>query len=208
MPGQQRQRLAGLLLGEDSEDLVGAPAELTPRSARSLREDPEPGELAERREGGRAGHLDPPLDRPCRENRVFEGQFRHLVRDPAGSRLHLGAVLLADIGETLGSCDRVFRLRADTIEEQREPSVEVASLPHCLERVVVVVATPLEIRRQVVEKRLGEPAPHDEEEHDQQPSEPAVAIEERVDRLELVVEQGGLDQRGQPGVLVNEAPSR
>ena len=73
-----------------------------------------------------------------------------------------------------------------------------------LERVVVLLATGLEVGRQVQE-RLGQPVPDDEEEHDQQPSEPAVAVEERVDRLELVVQQRGLDERWQSRVLVDEA---
>ncbi len=44
-----------------------------------------------------------------------------------------------------------------------------------------------------------------QEQHDEQPAESAVAVEERVDRLELVLDQRSLHQRWQLGLLVHEA---
>lgn len=78
----------------------------------------------------------PLLDDPRREDRLFEGQVDHLVRGTAGRRRHVDPVALSQVGDALGTNHGIGRLDADRIEEEPEPTVEVPSLPHPLERVV------------------------------------------------------------------------
>ena len=81
--------------------------------------------------------------------------------------------------------------------------VDIATLADALQRVVVGLASRLEVGREI-QQWLGETVADDEEEDDEKPSKTAVAIEERVDRLELVVQECRLNERGQLGILVDE----
>jgi hypothetical protein len=84
-----------------------------------------------------------------------------------------------------------------------EPARPVAFRPHALEGVVIVLPVALDEVREV-EKRLGKAAALDQEERDQQPAHTAVAVQEGVDRLELLVHQGALDQLREVVTVVEE----
>ena len=82
-------------------------------------------------------------------------------------------------------------LRVHGAQEQLDPGKRVAGL----QRLAVALAIWLEIRAQI-QHRHGKRTVLDEDEHDQQPAEAGVAIEERVQRLELVVQQRVLMSNG------------
>jgi hypothetical protein len=54
-----------------------------------------------------------------------------------------------------------------------------------------------------VQERLGEQVALDEHERDEELPYAALAVEEGVDGLDLVVDQGGVHQRREPGILVD-----
>ncbi len=91
----------------------------------------------------------------------------------------------------------------DATQEEREPGLPSAQIPNGLEVVVVLLAVPLEVVREVKD-RLVQDASFREEERDQQTADAPVAVEERVDRLELHMCQSDLDERRQVVGLVNE----
>src|SRR5688572_25195631 len=68
---------------------------------------------------------------------------------------------------------------------------------------VVLVAVLFEERAQV-KYRARQMTGSAQKEHDQQPSDAAVAIEEGMDRLKLVVHEGAANDRRDPQVIVEE----
>jgi len=64
-----------------------------------------------------------------------------------------------------------------------------------LQAIVVFPSIFLEVPADV-EQRLRQPVPADEEEHDEQSPEPAVSVIKGMDRFELIMKEGALDQRG------------
>lgn len=66
--------------------------------------------------------------------------------------------------------------------------------------VVVLAAVLLEVRREV-EQGLGQCVSQHEHERDHQATDPAVAVEERMDHLELVVGDRELDQERKVGLV-------
>lgn len=75
----------------------------------------------------------------------------------------------------------------DRREEEEQPGVDVPALTHTLEESVVVGSMLLEVARQV-EQGVSQAAPPDQLQVDQQAADPPVAIQERMDRLELVTQ--------------------
>src|SRR5438128_2436589 len=101
----------------------------------------------------------------------------------------LGDFLPMVFAQLENSARGVRRLRAhfdDAAQEEREPPLEVASVPHRLEKVIVLLTVPLEIVRQV-EHRLAQRGALTQEKRDQKSAHAAVAVEERVDRFKLRV---------------------
>src|SRR5947207_3028551 len=83
----------------------------------------------------------------------------------------------------------------DTRQEEIEPTLPVAGLAHGLEALVIGVAVGLEIKAEI-EERAAQHALLAEEQRDKQPPEPAVAVEERVDGLELYMSEPRLHEDG------------
>ena len=71
----------------------------------------------------------------------------------------------------------------------------VARGPDPLEELVVALSVLLEVKAEI-EERPSERALVAENEHDEEAPAPAVAVEERVNGLELNVDEGRLQQRG------------
>jgi len=91
-------------------------------------------------------------------------------------------------------------LNTHAFEEVLEPRVPIAVRRHPQEEVVVRGACPLEEGGEV-EQGLGKQTPLCEEEKREEAPNPSVPVAEGVDRLELIVDDGRLDERPQP-VLV------
>src|SRR5574337_1038746 len=81
---------------------------------------------------------------------------------------------------------------SDPGEEKAKPPGPVSVRSDPLEVIVVTLAMRLEVGGEV-EQRLEEPAALDQEERDQESADPAVPVEEGMDRLELLVDQRALD---------------
>src|SRR6266498_5290977 len=90
--------------------------------------------------------------------------------------------------------DRLGRDLLDAAEEEPEPRLPVSVDPYGLQAVVVLGAVLLEEPAQVQE-RQREHLPLTEQERHEQPSDAPVAVEERVDRLELRVGEPGVHER-------------
>ena len=102
---------------------------------RRTREDADVGELSEGCERRRAGDLEAPFDEAGVENGLFERDVDELVGRAARRGSNLSAVLLAQVCEAFGCCHGVCCLSLHTVEEQREPLLEVARLADSLKRV-------------------------------------------------------------------------
>lgn len=91
-----------------------------------------------------------------------------------------------------GSGRRAF----DTFQEEVNPCFPVAVLADAIEQFVVAAAVLLEEQAQLEQRLLQHPG-IDQHQHDQQPAQSAVAVQKRVDGLELHVGQGGPHQHRQ-----------
>ena len=176
---------------------------MTPGAVRCFGEEPEVGECAERGDGGWSCDVETSFDESRRQHRLLEGEVDELVRSAAGRFLDGRAVALAEVGELLGTSDRIDGLCCDRVEEQREPALEVSVLADALQCCVVLVSSFLEVGGDVQDWCREAVANH-EEEDDEESAEPTVAVEERMDGLELVVEEGLLDERRQGRLFVDE----
>ena len=104
-----------------------------------------------------------------------------------------------------GGADGAVGRLVDAAQEELEPGLPVAVVPHGVEQPVVLGPVLLEVEAQV-EQRLAEHAGVAEEQRDQQPPDAAVAVEEGVDGLELHVRERRLDEHRQVvAVVVQEA---
>src|SRR3989442_607473 len=92
----------------------------------------------------------------------------------------------------------------DRGEEIEQPPAPVSVCPHPLQQIVVGPASALDVGRQV-QQRLGQSSSLDQEQRDEEPPHAAVSVNERMDRLELLVYQGALDEVGEPVALMEES---
>jgi len=76
-----------------------------------------------------------------------------------------------------------------------------------LESVVILLPAGLDVIRDV-EKRLGKTVPFHEKKGDEEPSDTAVAIQEGVDRFELLMHEGALDEVRKLPVVQELLPAR
>ena len=109
-----------------------------------------------------------------------------------------GPELLAKVHEILRPGHGVCGLRGHGLQEELQPLLDLASLAHCLQSFVVRRPVLLEVSAEV-EQGSSDPLLLQEVEDDEDASEPAVAVQERVDRLELGVDQRRLDDRRMGG---------
>jgi hypothetical protein len=74
----------------------------------------------------------------------------------------------------------------DAAKEEIEPALPISLVPHGLESIVVFLAmAPEEVRQ--IEDGLAQDLPLAQEKGDQEPTDPTVAVQKRVDSLELGV---------------------
>lgn len=152
-------------------------------------------ELAESLEGARTADAQAFLDDTGVEHRLLQREVDKLVGGASGRCPNGRPISLTKIGQFFGTGNSVDRLGFYPYQEEAQPRIEVASLPDVLKRLVVPLSPSLKVRGQV-EQRFWEPITHDQEENDQQPAKPAVAVEERVDRLELIMHERSLYEWG------------
>src|SRR4051812_22816773 len=105
----------------------------------------------------------------------------------------LVAVCLDERPDRARGGGRRARDRDHTFEEELEPLFPRALRSDTLEVVVVGVPMLLEVEAQV-QQRLREHLVGAEQQRDQEPTDAAVAVEKRMDRLELDVSERGLDE--------------
>jgi len=123
----------------------------------------------------------------------------------AASRLDARPVFLEQLDEPAGRRDGAVACLDHAVEEERQPCFPVALFPDDLQQAVILLAVLFEVEAQV-EQWLAQQAGATEEQRDQQASHAAVAVEERMDRLELHVRERGLDEHGQSSALVMQEP--
>lgn len=112
-----------------------------------------------------------------------------------------GSVFAEQREEPLDRPDAVVGGLADALEVERGPALPIAAVAHRRQMRVVLLLTPLEREAEVQHGTLEE-APVLEKQCDEQTADAAVAIQKRMDRLELHVCQPSLDQRRQRIVRV------
>src|SRR5690606_28212049 len=95
-----------------------------------------------------------------------------------------------DLARRLG---RLQRCLGDAVEEELQPCLPVAILADLLQQVVILAAMRLEVEAEI-EDRLLQDALRAEQEGDQQAAEASVSVEERMDSLELDMDEPGLDE--------------
>jgi hypothetical protein len=124
---------------------------------------------------------------PDGENRVSKQEVNDQVCPASAPKAR--SVALAQIRKLLGSLNRVIGLDGDTVQEELEPLGDLAALSDVLQPVVVVALALIEVAGEI-QQRCRQPPAVREVEHDEEPPEPPVAVEERVNGLELVMQQG------------------
>ena len=123
-----------------------------------------------------------------------------------GSRSSAGLVeqLVAELVLQLDQADRallgVASLLTDTTKEEGDPWHEVAALAGDQQVVVVLAAVLLEERGEV-QQRPGQRVAQHEHQRDHQSSDATVAVEERMDHLELVVRDRQLHEQWEVGLV-------
>lgn len=110
------------------------------------------------------------------------------------------AKLVLQFDEADGPFLGVACLSADAAKEEGDPRYEVALLARDQQVVVVLAAMLFEVGGEV-EQRLAERAAQHQHQRDHQTSDPTVAVEERMDRLELVVGDGELHEQREVGLV-------
>ena len=115
----------------------------------------------------------------------------------------LPAVLLAQRHERARLGGGALGRLPDGDQEEEQPRRPGAVGAHRLEQAVVLVAVGLDVGGGI-EHRVREAAALDEEQRDEQAAEPAVALEERVDGLEALVQERALHERREAGALSDE----
>ena len=95
-----------------------------------------------------------------------------------------------------GSARRLARRSLCPLKEKREPFFPNTFCPNTLKKIIVAVTVSLEVKAQI-EKWLTQSAFGAEKQCNQQPAQPAIAIEKGMDHFELHVNESGLDENRQ-----------
>ena len=120
-----------------------------------------------------------------------------------GSGLSRSRIHLTKFHQSLCSFNCIGSLSLHSFQEQREPRPKISRLSRCLQRFVVAGTIALKIRTDIEHRRV-QPSSRDEEQHDQQSTQPPVAIKEWMQRFELIMQQSVLHQNRQDWLFVGE----
>jgi hypothetical protein len=130
--------------------------------------------------------------RRCLEQRVNQQRYQ----SGCTSRGDLGSVVLTELVQGDGPVHDVGRLMVEHAEEEPHPPEPVAMCAHRKQPGVVLITSGFEISRQI-EQRSRQQSPLDQQQRHQEPTDPTVAIDKRMDGFELVVQTRDRDQRRQ-----------
>ena len=135
--------------------------------------------------------------------RVFDEQAQHPIQARRARASEIITSGIEQIVESPYARVRVVRLQPDTAQEVDEPIFPRALRGDGEQKSVVIVARLLEIRAQIEQWR-GQDAARGKPQRDQQPVDPAVAVEKRMYRFELRVYECRMHQHRQ-AVVVEKA---
>ncbi len=124
--------------------------------------------------------------------------------DALAHRGNAGAIRLEQRRDRGGSVKRLICRCRNAFQEKREPLFPGTTFAHFLQQTIVFRPMGFEVKTQV-EKGLAQYTLHTQKERNKQAPDPAVAIQKRVNRFKLNMQEGGLDQRRQVrSVLMHE----
>src|SRR5437016_3356254 len=109
------------------------------------------------------------------------------------SSLKKSAVVRLQVDQYPGGAQRIAGLLPNAAQKELDPVLPFSVLADSQQRAVVLVAVLFEESAEVQE-RLRQDLPVTQEQADQQPADASIPIDKRMDRLELVVNQGQADQ--------------
>jgi hypothetical protein len=118
-------------------------------------------------------------------------QFRRTARSAALPDAH--EVALAQFEDRHRGVSSRLRRLGHALQEEDQPRLPRPVVPDCLEGRVVLLTVLLEPEAEI-EERAPQEAPLVQEERDEEPTDTTVAVEERVDGLELRMEHAALDE--------------
>ena len=105
-------------------------------------------------------------------------------------------VVVAQLDQSTGPLHRVAGLIGHGLTEEPDPRVRITILVDGLEVPDVGVPKPFQIGAHIQQRSSKAPTVY-EEEHNEEAADAAVAVQERVDRFELIVHQRALRQQRQ-----------
>ena len=112
-------------------------------------------------------------------------------------------MLFAQADDGLGGGGGLLGGLGDATQEEAKPALPPAVLPYGAEPIVVLGPVALQVVA-YVEERPVQDARVDELEGDEEPAHAPVAVQERVDGLELGVHEAAVDEHGQVALFVQE----
>ena len=116
---------------------------------------------------------------------------------PSAETLNASSITREELGRRLRHRNGGLSRVRDRVREKREPTLPIAAGSHVIERFVVAAPVAFEIQAQV-EKRLAQDVFGAENQGDEQSSDPTVAVEKWMDRLELNMRERRFDERRGP----------
>ena len=134
------------------------------------------------------------LAAPHRPVRVLGEQVHQLGRRGGRSVRDAPSPVGQERVDLLGPTQRVLRLAGHAVQEVAHPGLPLGTLLDATETRVVFRARGLEVCAEVEERRWQDAA-FDHRQRDEEPPDPAVPVQEGMDRLELVMRQRHVDQR-------------
>src|SRR6185312_15385129 len=206
LPGRKSATASRVRVARDEVQVAAITEDAIPAAARHLLHDPDLTERRQRRSDGRRGEGQElgglgDGDERVRLEQLMHAQSRARHPSQLGDPRPIPGEELSNFGRQI---HRLASRLLDSLQEEADPALPVARGPDPLEELVVALAVLLEVEAEV-EERLPERTLVAENERDEEAPEPAVAVEERVNGLELDVDQGRLQQRGcLDRVVVNE----
>ena len=180
------------------------PPPLPPRDLAHDAETPEEPERGGHGWRGKAGTRREAADVP---DRPPDERVVYLQRGPRAPPLlpDSRAVVADRFAGGPGRSDRGFGHFPHTFQEESQPGLPVSGAPGVVQEPVVGAPIVLEVQAEV-QKRLPEEPGVAQHEGDQEAPQATVAVEERMNGLELDVGQAGLDENGKPVVRVVDEP--
>ncbi len=170
-------------------------------STRCFFNDSKPLELIEGRVDGRHGQSAPLHCRGGGQVRAGAHGLVNLEDRSRTFRLPYDAFAIAveQPYNLIGSLKGLFRCFGNPLEKKLEPRFPGAVFADFLQQAVIIGPTRFEIEAEV-KKGLSKYAGGAKEQRDQEPTEAAIAVQERMDGFKLYVKEPRLDQGGMSGV--------